>query len=505
MKSKSVKNSSEGTESFSEEAADVSNVVMNAAGDAAAEEPQAEELIKENEKKGKKSKDDKVGFGTLMLWQSRMISTSIAVLIFGYLMIYCTDTMKIPAAAVSLILVLSKVLDGVTDLFAGFIVDKTKTRWGKARPYEVFVVGLMFCTWLLFSCPESFSTIAKCIWIFVMYGLANAICYTFLNANNTPYIVRAFKDTQIVKLTSYGSIVTMLAAVAFNVAFPMLMGSIATSASGWSRLILLFAVPMAAIGLLRMIFIPEKYDVDVKSQQEPLKVKDIAVVVKTNKFILLICMMTLIFNFVCNMGVNVYYYTYIVKNVGLMGVASLATIVAIPLALFFPKLISKFTVVKLMFAGFIISAFGYLLNYFAGANLLILIIAGILTGAGTIPASMLSALVILECADFNEWKGIHRMEGTMSSFNGFAAKVGAALGTAALGILMSLSGYTGDAATMPDSAINMIRMLFSIVPMVLYILTALSLRTYKLDKLMPQIKAENEANRKKYEEEHGQN
>ena len=113
-----------------------------------------------------------------------------------------------------------------------------------------------------------------------------------------------------------------------------------------------------------------------------------------------------------------------------------------------------------MFAGFIISAFGYLFNYFAGANLLILIIAGILTGAGTIPASMLSALVILECADFNEWKGIHRMEGTMSSFNGFAAKVGSRTRTVALGILMSLSGYTGDAATMPDSAINMIRMLF---------------------------------------------
>ena len=79
---------------------------------------------------------------------------------------------------------------------------------------------------------------------------------------------------------------------------------------------------MAAIGLLRMIFIPEKYDVDVKSQQEPLKVKDIAVVVKTNKFILLICMMTLIFNFVCNMGVNVLLYLYR-ENVGLMGVASL--------------------------------------------------------------------------------------------------------------------------------------------------------------------------------------
>ena len=71
-----------------------------------------------------------------------------------------------------------------------------------------------------------------------MYALANSICYTFLNANQTPYLVRAFKSGQIVKQTSYGSIITMLAAVIFNMTFPALMGSIATSASGWSRLVL---------------------------------------------------------------------------------------------------------------------------------------------------------------------------------------------------------------------------------------------------------------------------
>ncbi len=454
------------------------------------------EVKEVKQEKKPKNKEDKIGFGGLMLWQSRAVSTSIVVLMLGYLMIYATDTLKIPAAWVSLILVGSKVFDGVTDMVAGFIVDRTETKWGKARPYEIFIVGLWLSTWLMFSCPESLSTVAKCIWIFAMYALANAICYTFLNANQTPYMVRAYKESQIVKLTSYGSIITMLAAVAFNVIFPTLMGSIATSASGWSRLVLMFAVPLAAIGLLRMIFVKEKYDVDVTTEQgEKLKIKDVLAVVKTDKYILLITVMSFIFNFVCNMGVNVYYFTYVVGNVGLMGVTYIAQIVAIPLAFAFPKLISKFSTIKLMFVGFIVSAIGYLINFFAGSNMALLMVGAVLNGAGTIPASMLLPLIIIECADFNEWKGIPRMEGTMSSINSLGSKIGAALGAAILGVLLSLVGYTGNADNMPGAAITMIRMLYSLVPMVLYVITAFSLKLYKLDKLMPQIKADNEARR----------
>ncbi len=446
--------------------------------------------------KGKaKNKDERVGFGTLMIWQSRSVSTTVVTLLLTYLMIYCTDTLKMDAAVVSMILVASKFLDGVTDMFAGFIVDRTETRWGKARPYEIFIVLIWLCTWLMFSCPESLSGAMKCVWIFVMYALVNSVCYTFLNANGTAYTARAFKEQQIVKLTSYGSVVTMLAGFLFNIFFPSIMGRIATSPSGWSRLVAVMAVPMVAIGVLRMLFVKEKYDVDVTSGTEKVKAKDVVTVVKTNKYILLIAVTNLIFNFVCNMGVNTYYYTYIVGNIGLMGLASAVTILAIPLAFVFPALIKKFSVSRIMMFGFFVSAAGYLVNFFAGANMVLLMIGAVLTGAGSIPASMLVSLLILDCADFNEWKGIHRMEGTMSAINGLGGKIGAAVGAGALGILLKIAGYTGDAATMPASAYTMIRLLMSLIPMALYIVTGLSLCAYKLDKLKPQIQKDNEVRR----------
>ena len=83
----------------------------------------------------------------------------------------------------------------------------------------------------------------------------------------------------------------------------------------------------------------------------------------------------------------------------------------------------------------------------------------------------------------------------MSSLVGLGAKIGAALGAGALGVLLSLAGYTGDAATMPSSAMTMIRMLFTLVPAALYILVAISLKGYTLNRDLDQIRADNERNR----------
>lgn len=446
----------------------------------------------------------KVGVKNMICWQARAVSKTVNVLVMIYLMIYCTDTLQVPAAIVSGILVLSKFLDGVTDMVAGYIVDKTKTKWGKGRPYEVFIVFLWFVTWLLFSCPAGWSTTVKCIWIFVMYALINSVAMTFLNANELVYMVRAFNnEEQQVKLSSYGGIFCSLAAMLFNTVFPMVMGKIATSAAGWSRMVAMFAVPFAVIGLMRMIFIKEKYDVDIvaEKQEEKVKLKEVLKVIKINKYVLIIAAMQFVFSFVSNMGASTYYYTYIVKNVGKMGVVSMFTFITLPVPLIFPLLIKKFSTKTLVTGGFCISAAGYLLNFFAGTNMVMLVIANLLTGVGTVPAAYLCALMILDCAEYNEWKGIRRMEGTMNSISGLGGKVGGALGAGALGFLLQLSGYTGAMDTMPDSAFTMIRMLFSLIPMALYLLTAATMGFYNLNKKMPQIREENEKNRAKILEE----
>lgn len=124
--------------------------------------------------------------------------------------------------------------------------------------------------------------------------------------------------------------------------------------------------------------------------------------------------------------------------------------------------------------------------------MVMLMIGQLLTGAGTVPVSMLISLCVIDCAEFNEWKGNHRMEGTMSSLVGLGGKVGAAVGGSVLGVFLSLAGYTGVMETMPSSAFTMIRLLFSLIPMVLFLITGISMLAYlKMEKNLPEIKEEN--------------
>lgn len=176
-------------------------------------------------------KAEKVGLGKLLLWNSSSCSVALSTLMLGYATFYCTDVLQLAPALVGTLFMVSKIFDSFTDVVAGFIVDRTQTRWGKGRPYEIFMLFLWLSTWLLFSCPTSFATAAKCIWIFCMYTFMNSICVTFLNANNVVYMVRAFENKeQQSKIVGYGSIFTMAGAMVFNVLFPTAMAKVGTDA-----------------------------------------------------------------------------------------------------------------------------------------------------------------------------------------------------------------------------------------------------------------------------------
>lgn len=446
----------------------------------------------------KESKPRKKGVvKNLFLWQSRTISSSINVLILGYLMIYCTDTLGISAAAVSMILLATKTIDGVTDMFAGNIVDNTKSKWGKGRPYELFIILLWFFTWLMFSCPIGLTTYVKYAWIFVMYSLVNAVCMTFLNANAVIYMMRAFEtEDEYVKISSVGSIITMLGAIIFNVTFPMMMGNMATSPEGWSRLVGMWAIPLIALGLIRVLAFKEKYRMDSSVEtQEKIPLKETVSVIKENKYLLIVAIAGTVVAFSSSMGVDIYYFKYVVGDVGVMGIVAFATILALPVMFIIPTLIKKFSLSKVIQTGYLITGLGFGLTFFAGANIPLIMVCGIIKGVGSSITSMLIGLLIIDLAEYNEWKGGNRLEASMSSINGLLAKIGAALGAASLGFILTWSGYSGNQEVIPDSSMATIRLLFTLIPMCIYLFAWGVFFFFDLNKKLPQIKEENEQRR----------
>ena len=441
-------------------------------------------------------KEKGVPFGKLIAWSLRGGSTGVAMLILSYLTIFAVKTMRMPAALVGGLLLASKFIDGVTDLFAGLIIDRTNTKMGRGRPYELCVIGMWLTTVLMFMVPESATMVVKSIWILVMYLFANSIFYTFLNANSTVYMVRAFSSQkEYVQLSTYGGVVPMLIVLIFNVLFPTLMGTMATSQGGWVKLVLIFAVPLTVLGMLRFFVIKETNDVDVSAEGDKVNLKEVFQLLKKNRYIYIIALATLVINLLTNMGTGVFYFTEIVCNVKLMSVLAVSQVIVLPLMFIFPQMLKKMSVAKLVRIGLLVGAAAGIVNFFAGSNMILLVIGAILTGVGSVPVTMLAALMIIECADYNEHIGLSRMEGSLDAVNGFAGKVGAGIGAGILGILIGLAGYDGNLAVQPDSAITMIRLLYSLIPAALNVVMYLVFRLYNLDKNISQIRAENEARR----------
>lgn len=441
-------------------------------------------------KEKKEKNPNKLGAGTFLLWCGNGTSMAVQSVVLGLLTIYCTNALGMDAMLVGTILMFSKLIDSVTDLCAGYLVDRTNTKIGRGRPYDLCILGLWLFTWLLFTVPASLSTPVKCAWIFICYALCQSVFRTFLTAAGTPYMVRAFNNEQkYVKISSLGGLLTTCVIMVFNVITPMLYANIISDAAGWSRLIGFFAIPMTIIGMLRFFFIPEKYVVeDTKEQRATFK--EVLSLLKGNKYIYIIAILQIAVGMAGSLGVAGYYFLYIVGNVAISGVISLFSIVAMLSLIFYPMLLKKISTKQLIEFSLLVSIPYGIIGFIAKDNLTLLAIQGVLMGFVTLPASYMSGLLIIDCADYNEYKGHPRMEGSFGSISGFAYKVGGALATFVSGGLLSLCGFNGAASEQPASAIMAIRACNSLVPMLFFLTAAAAMHFYDLDKKKPEIAEE---------------
>ena len=103
----------------------------------------------------------------------------------AFLLFYYTDYVHISAGIVGTIMLVSRIFDGVTDLIMGVIVDRTKSKMGKCRPWILrMAIPFAIAGILLFSVPSGLGQTAKIAYIFITYNLVSSVIYT---AINVPY------------------------------------------------------------------------------------------------------------------------------------------------------------------------------------------------------------------------------------------------------------------------------------------------------------------------------
>ncbi|MDO4283954.1 MAG: glycoside-pentoside-hexuronide (GPH):cation symporter [Eubacteriales bacterium] len=437
-------------------------------------------------------------------WTSRGLSLALNVILIMQLTYYCTDMLGMPALGVGTLLLASKLFDGVTDLLIGFVIDRTHTRFGKARPYEISIVFVWLLTVLLFSVPSSMGLGAKYVYIFILYTLINSVFATALNGGDAVYLARAVRsEKNRVSIMSFNGAIIMLFSIVISIVMPQLIAGIGATKEGWTVIAVVFAVPLVVIGMLRFVFVKEVAIPDTAREakksgaEQSLPLRTSLRCLVQNKYIFLISGMTLCVQLISNIGssVNTYYFKYIVGDIGLASLVSMSSMITPLVMVFFPVLSRKLGMVRLLKVGMVIGVIGYALRIAGGTNLATLTVGSLLSGVAILPITMMISIYLIDCMDYGEWKTGIRIEGILASVNSFSSKLGSGIASSLVGIIMGMAGYDGALEVQSAAANVSIVALFNYLPMVLVVVTLILAFLYRLDQQMPQIKADLEAKR----------
>ncbi|WP_026670172.1 MFS transporter [Butyrivibrio sp. AE3006] len=431
-------------------------------------------------------KSQKISVGRLLAWNTRPISFGTVTILMGYLSMFCTDSLKMSPVLVGTLLMASKIFDGLTDLIAGWIVDNTNTKLGKGRPYELCLIGTWVCTYALFASNVNWSTTAKSIWLLVMYTLVWSIFGTMMNAAEAPYIIRAFGDPMaITKVSAYGGVFITLGCMVVSIILPMLIGKYAPVPGGWQKIVLVLAVPLLILGLLRFIFIKEEFNPNENNEEERVGLKDIVNALKTNKYVWLLAIVSMIPQMIQGMGAINYYFNIVVGDITKLSALQLFGFITTFTIILFPTLMKKTTAMNLIGIFAALSFLGYFGIFFAGTNMIALGVCFFFSGLAALPVSYMRTPIIMELADYNEINNLPRMEGSLAAATNFTIKIGQAIGAFLLGTMLSFGKYDGALSTQPDSAILVIRILNSFIPAILMVVMVICVLAYRpLEKIL---------------------
>lgn len=284
------------------------------------------------------------------------------------------------------------------------------------------------------------------------------------------------------KISALGGVVVMFASIAMSVSLPIAIASIAVSAAGWTKLVLMYAVPLAFIGILRFVFVKEDTSVEAEVQDK-VNVKELFLVLKKNKYIYPVIGVTFLFQFVVGMNVGSYYFKYVIGDLTVFSMFGMLSVVVLPVMMLFPALMKKFSVAQIMASGAVLGAAGGLLAFFAGTSIPVLLVAGLMTSMATLAPSYMMALMLLECGNYNELNAMPRMDGTIAAVNNFASKLGSGIGAGMVGIILGIAGYNGELAVQTDVVNLTLRGIYGLVPFLGYLVVAVMMQRYKLDKI----------------------
>ena len=264
----------------------------------------------------------------------------------AFLLFYYTDYVHVSAVTIGTIMLLSRVFDGVTDLIMGVIVDCTKSRFSKCRPWILrMAIPFALANILLFSVPSGLGETSKLVYIFITYNLVSSVVYT---AINVPYATLNALITQNQYERSALSIFRMILATTgtlliTNLTLPLVQ-FFGDNLSAWTKTFAVFGILAVIVFMITFTGTKERVVPAKETKQEKVPfLKGIGLLFKNKYWIMITVTLVFIFiNYSLNGGAAVYYAKNILHNENMVGTMNLiANLVQISVMFFTAFIIKK--------------------------------------------------------------------------------------------------------------------------------------------------------------------
>ncbi len=427
---------------------------------------------------------------------SELGSNPIYTITLSFLTFFYTDVMGINAGVVGIVILISRVFDGFSDIWAGNVIDHTHTKSGSARPWLLWTAFPLALSYVaLFTVPD-WSEAGKVIYIFVSYNFAMTLVFTFFNSSLNALPIYMTDDTKS-RSSSYAIrlIVAGLVQAILSYVFMNVIDGMGGDQSAWIK----FAAILGTISFAACLIAyagTKEHVVPAESSGGNVKLFKALKSTVHNKywFMVLGIILILVLHQISTLTVGVYYAKYILHDETLAGNLVLYHHMGGAVGmLIMPFLLQKgFSKRTATLAGGFFMLTGSVLSMFnsEGAFLIVsLAMRG--CGFGIVSSTYLGMLA--DTVDYGEWKNGVRNPAVTTCAGTFGQKLGSGLGTAVFGLALSAVGYDGLAETQPASAVSCIRFMFIVLPALLYAMLIVIAFIYRLDKEYPAIMKDLEA------------
>lgn len=407
---------------------------------------------------------------------------------------FYTDYVGVPIGIVGLIILISRVFDGGSDLIMGLLTDRTKSKYGKARPWILWMcVPYAISGVLLFTIPPNATVMVKAVYIFVTYNLMQTICYTAINLPYSSLAALMTRDQQErgtinalrMGISPFGRMLTTSA----TLPLVKLMGN---TQQAWIIASVFYGVLALVLLLICFFATKERVQFETQAKEKIPVLTSLKALLKNKYWAMSLLLWAFLMVYLTLSGTTLTYYSkYVLGNDLLYSPIYFAEQIALILVIFLiPFFLKKTTKRTLTMIGAAICILSRVVLIFDPTSFNMVMLSAVLSGIGQAPLMGVIFSFIADAVEYGQWKTHLRLEGLIYSAASVGNKLGTGITAAIISSILDKAGYDGTLAVQNITAVNAIHDIYVLGPLPVWGIIILLLVFWQLDKTYPSMMKE---------------